>query len=74
MTTLQLLNIKANKFQYKKALYKKAGLSDRIIPADNGVVDGDIILTLEQATFFLGEVKNQMENTTDKHARKKRYG
>ncbi|PAV77248.1 hypothetical protein WR25_17909 [Diploscapter pachys] len=61
-------------FEYKKALCKKAGLSDKIIPADNGVVDGDIILTLEQAIFFLDEIKSQMKNATDKHARKKRSG
>ncbi|PAV78167.1 hypothetical protein WR25_26181 isoform C [Diploscapter pachys] len=43
-------------YQYKLALVNKAGLEESLVPADNGVIDGDIILTEEQAEYMLSTV------------------
>ena len=43
-------------YQYKLALVNRSGLGGSVVPADNGVIDGDIILTEEQAEYMLSTV------------------
>ncbi|PAV77659.1 hypothetical protein WR25_15644 [Diploscapter pachys] len=44
-------------WDYKKALIDKAGLSQYVSPADNGLVDGDVLLSEQQARFLINELQ-----------------
>ncbi|PAV86084.1 hypothetical protein WR25_24416 [Diploscapter pachys] len=58
--------------EYKKTLFQKSKLGNNIVPVDNGLVDGDVILTTQQARILIDNLKKKTGNKAEGSFRRKR--